>query len=302
MPTKRKGGKKAASPQSSHGQPRSRATASGSAQLQAQAVPQVQEEVQQTAFGLLPSELLAEIFSHLFASDVGRAASVCMAWRTAAAGEAAAWNLAMTELDPFCALGSSDMRLCFCEPESRGQADDKETSATPAGCTTRCSNHCSGSPACVPLKAPLYHRWSFKPFDEGSQAVVVGDDTEESARALQQAIDDAKPLATVPIQGDFKFSRASPLVIRSSCVRILGVGGASITSDRCTMAVDAELVMLEELKVDMSYSDPEMESDAEGGMGFNPERFETYPAIEVRRAALLERALWVDSLPFHSLA
>jgi hypothetical protein len=63
----------------------------------------------QAALGLLPPQPMAEVFASLCASDAGRAAVVCKAWHAAATGEAVAWDLAITELDPFCALGGSEL-------------------------------------------------------------------------------------------------------------------------------------------------------------------------------------------------
>jgi hypothetical protein len=181
------------------------------------------------------------------------------------------------------------MRLCFCKPQSKTEAEGGEAAAALPGCTARCSKHCSGSPACVPLKAPPYHRWAFAPSDEGSQTVLEGDGSEMSS--LQQAIENAKPLSTIAIHGNFRFSEEDPLIISNS-VRIRGVGAASITSHCCTVIVKAELVMLEDLEVEMSYPDPEVDPYDEQDLSDNSEGFEYTPAIQVRGAASHEHSGW----------
>lgn len=56
-------------------------------------------------FSRLPSELVAFLFGKLPASDVGRCALVCKDFHALISEDSVAWTYAITELDPFCALG-----------------------------------------------------------------------------------------------------------------------------------------------------------------------------------------------------
>ena len=91
----------------------------------------------QAALGLLPPQPMAEVFASLCASDAGRAAVVCKAWHAAATGEAVAWDLAITELDPFCTLagGSEGAWHLF---RSVGQSWLRAAAAL-TGCSPWCS-------------------------------------------------------------------------------------------------------------------------------------------------------------------
>ncbi|KAG1677448.1 hypothetical protein FOA52_001903 [Chlamydomonas sp. UWO 241] len=209
----------------------------------------------------LPPAVLAQIFSQLRADDVGCAASVCSSWRDAASLEAVAWTLAMTDLDPFCALGGADgaaalfrafggcwlraasvlthgMRMrrgektpCQCAitdcADNAGVLCCCDPSAGTSGVERCCSKHCSGSEACVKLKGgPLYNRWVFNPKRLATVkgeygGTLVSDDGPDDLYRVIRK--NIKNGKTVHIQGDFG-GKYDGLWINSP-VRIVGVDG-----------------------------------------------------------------------------
>ncbi|KAG1675336.1 hypothetical protein FOA52_016010 [Chlamydomonas sp. UWO 241] len=169
----------------------------------------------------LPPALLAQIFSRLHAKDVGCAASVSSSWRGAESREAVAWTLAMTDLDPFCALGGAggcwlraasvltqgmrmragEMRPCQCASHycvaTASVLCCCDPSAGTSGVERRCSKHCAGSATCVKLVrdvrenvcergGPLYNRWTIDPLREHKR--LSGKLTDACSHKLQDAI------------------------------------------------------------------------------------------------------------------
>ncbi|KAG1677459.1 hypothetical protein FOA52_001915 [Chlamydomonas sp. UWO 241] len=205
----------------------------------------------------LPPAVLAQIFSQLHAPFVGRAASVCSSWRGAASLEAVAWTLAMTDLDPFCALGGADgaaalfraaggcwLRVASILTRGMRMRDGEDTpcqcaspgcaatasvlcccdpSAGMSGVKRRCSKHCSDPAhvACVKLKGgPLYNRWVFDPARVHKEA-VYGDWTTTTSCDLEGAVSNCKAAETLHIDGSFKYKLSFGLHIVSP-VRIMG--------------------------------------------------------------------------------
>ncbi|KAG1668593.1 hypothetical protein FOA52_007328 [Chlamydomonas sp. UWO 241] len=212
----------------------------------------------------LPSAVLAQIFSQRRAENVGRAASVCSSWRSAASLEGFAWTLAMTDLDPFCALGGADgaaalfravggcwlraasvliqgMRMrdgedTPCQCASPGCAATAsalcccEPSAGTSGVERRCSTHCSGPThvACVKLKGgPLYNRWVFGPApycDDPPCHFYARDYRNKLDNAIAQSVSGA----TLFIGGELFAYKEGGLCIGSP-LRIVGAGVDSCT-------------------------------------------------------------------------
>ncbi|KAG1677451.1 hypothetical protein FOA52_001906 [Chlamydomonas sp. UWO 241] len=249
----------------------------------------------------LPPAVLAQIFSQLHAEDVGYAASVCSSWRGAASLEPVAWTLAMTNLDPFCALGGADgaaalfraaagcwlraasvltygMRMrrgektpCQCaSPDCAANASVLcccVSSDGMSGVKRYCSKHCSGSEACVKLKGgPLYNPWVFNPKRlatvEGKYGgTLVSDD---GPNDLQDLIAKSKNCKTVSMQGCF--------------------GGPHNISKQNVVDVATSLVMLENVSCCFSFG---LEHHSGCCCGKCTEYSCLSPAITVRNGAHL---------------
>ncbi|KAG1681618.1 hypothetical protein FOA52_014127 [Chlamydomonas sp. UWO 241] len=164
---------------------------------------------QQAAEGRrLPHEVLAQVLSSLRASDVGRSASVCSEWRSAADQETVAWSTAAAELDPFGAIGPD------------GVAEMLEWAG---GSWLRLARTLA-SPAPRAFKQGVFSSFLFNPaLRPASQPsvpppvlVVASGASGARARdaiALRTAVSEAPPWATIRISGVFHLGEL-PLTIR----------------------------------------------------------------------------------------
>jgi hypothetical protein len=202
----------------------------------------------------LPLAVLAQIFSQLHAPVVIQSAMVCSSWRGAASLEAVAWTLAMTDLDPFCALGGAGgaaalfraaggcwLRAAAVLAQGMRGGEDTPCQCASPGCALtasvlcccdrsagtngverRCSEHCSGSGACVKLKGgPLYNRWVFDATRLAIEPMYGG--TVDSEYQLRNIIRNAKSVETVRIKGSFEYTQDFGLYLGSP-VCIVGKG------------------------------------------------------------------------------